>query len=70
MCIEYDGRQHIEPVNFGGCDDNTAVDAFNQTQKHDKIKTEYCKKNNIKLIRISYKDYNDIGKILKLTLKI
>lgn len=70
MCLEYDGRQHVEPVNFGGCSDDVALDAFNHTQKHDKIKDEYCKNNNIKLIRISYKDYNNIEKILKLTLKI
>jgi hypothetical protein len=26
-----------------------------------KEKTEYCKKNNIRLIRISYKDYDKIN---------
>ena len=70
ICLEYDGRQHIEPVNFGGCSDDVALHSFNHTQKHDKIKDEYCTKNNIQLIRISYKDYNDIEQILKLTLKI
>ena len=47
--IEYDGIQHFEPVKlFGGKDE------FKKTQIKDKIKTEYCIKNNIQLIRISY----------------
>jgi hypothetical protein len=51
MCIEYDGRQHFESVvGFGGDEE------FSKTQKHDKIKNEYCKENNIKLIRIKYNE--------------
>ncbi len=57
LCIEYDGIQHFEPVKiFGG------LEGFKQQQKRDKIKDVFCKSNNIKLIRISYKD--DIIKIL------
>lgn len=58
LCIEYDGIHHFE-INeyFGG------VDRLKYTKKHDKIKNIYCKLNNIKLIRISYKD--DIIKTLK-----
>jgi len=33
--------------------------------KDDEIKNKYCKNNNIKLIRISYKNFNKIDKILK-----
>jgi len=51
MCIEYDGRQHFEPVyDFGG------LDQFEKTKINDNIKNEYCKNNNIKLLRISYKE--------------
>ena len=51
MCIEYDGRQHFEPVyDFGG------LDQFEKTKRNDNIKNEYCKNNNIKLLRISYKE--------------
>ena len=50
-CIEYDGVQHFESVKYFGGDV-----AFKRTQERDKIKTEYCLKNNIKLIRISYND--------------
>ena len=55
ICIEYDGRQHYEPVEkFGG------IDGFNQLLKNDNIKTDYCNLNNIKLLRISYKEKNII----------
>lgn len=51
LCIEYDGIQHFKPIKiFGG------LKKLEYTQKSDKIKTEYCKLNNIPLIRISYKE--------------
>ena len=39
---------------------------FKITQKHDNIKNEYCKNNNIKLIRIKYND--NIKEKLKLSI--
>lgn len=50
--IEYDGEQHFYS-SFG-------LDAFKSTQKHDKIKNEYCKTHNIPLIRIPYTHYDKI----------
>ena len=50
-CIEMDGIQHDEIVEFFG-----GIDGYNYRKKNDKIKEEFCKKNNIKLIRIKYKD--------------
>lgn len=50
-CIEYDGKQHFQPIDlFGG------EQAFYKRKEHDQIKNDYCKKNNISLLRISYKD--------------
>lgn len=49
LCIEYDGLQHFEPVDFWG-----GVKNLEYVQKHDQIKTDFCKDNNIKLIRIKY----------------
>ena len=47
--IEYDGKQHFEPVSiFGG------EEQFQKQQKLDKIKNDYCRDNGIKLIRIPY----------------
>lgn len=49
ILIEYDGKQHFEPVSiFGG-----EVD-FKKRKKNDNIKNKYCKKNKIPLLRISY----------------
>lgn len=50
-CIEYDGQQHFYSVDYFG-----GEDAFIKRQRHDKIKNDYCKNNNISLLRISYKD--------------
>ena len=51
ICIEYDGIQHFEPrEKFGGKKE------FEKSINRDKIKNEYCLDNNIKIVRISYKD--------------
>ena len=47
--IEYDGIQHFKPT-FNKLDKN----AFLITQTHDNYKEQWCKDNNIPLIRISY----------------
>lgn len=54
ICIEYDGIQHYEPVDFAGKGKEWALNRFNTTQHHDRIKTEYCHNNNIPLLRIPY----------------
>ncbi len=55
--IEFDGIQHFEETDYFSY-------SFEKTHLHDEIKNEYCNKNNITLIRISYKDMNNIEKIL------
>ena len=47
--IEYDGKQHFEPIDFFG-----GQGAFEDTQKRDEIKNRYCQKNNIPLLRLPY----------------
>ena len=50
-CIEFDGRQHFEPINiFGG------EEEFIKLKINDKVKDKFCKDNNINLLRISYKE--------------
>lgn len=49
--IEYHGKQHFEPIEFFG-----GLEAFKKQQKRDKIKRDYCMKNNIKLYTFSYKE--------------
>ena len=46
--IEFDGKQHF---NIGGWNDNKTLE---KNFEHDKLKNEYCLKNNIPLIRIPY----------------
>jgi hypothetical protein len=47
--IEFDGEQHFKFT--GGWNTESH---FTKTKKNDKIKNEYCKKNNIPIIRIPY----------------
>ena len=70
ICIEYDGEQHFEPVDFGGKGKEYAEKRFKAQQKRDNIKTEYCKNNNIKLIRIPYWEFDNVENILKQELNI
>lgn len=60
ICIEYDGEQHFKIHElFGG------EEGFTTRIENDKIKTNFCKENNIKLIRIPYYNFKDIEIILK-----
>ncbi|MDQ0972421.1 putative nucleic-acid-binding Zn-ribbon protein [Neobacillus niacini] len=63
VLIEYDGEQHFK---------NTFGDekAFKETQFRDQIKNNYCKENNIQLIRIKYTQYEQIQQILEKELGI
>lgn len=64
LCIEFDGIQHYEPVDFSNKGEEHAFKEFKIRQINDKIKNEFCKKNKIKLIRIPYYDYDNISDIL------
>lgn len=49
IIIECDGRQHFEPIDiFRG------TQGFDTLVSHDNIKNQYCKKNNIHILRIPY----------------
>lgn len=64
-CIEYDGRQHFEPVTFGSCDEEQALKEYYATQSRDKVKDLYCKNNNMALLRIPYWEYNQIDDLIR-----
>mgnify|MGYP000904632811 CR=1 FL=1 len=57
VLIEYDGIQHFKKT-FPG-------ESFERTKKTDKIKTNYCKKNNIPLLRIPYTEFDNVEVILE-----
>ncbi|RBN42312.1 hypothetical protein DMN50_05650 [Priestia megaterium] len=57
--IEFDGRQHFEAIDYFG-----GEEYFKEIKRNDSIKNNYCKMNKIKLLRIPYKQQNEIEKIL------
>ena len=62
--IEADGQQHFEPVRFGGISQEKAEKNFIETQKRDKIKTDYCLTHKIPLLRIPYWEFDNIESII------
>lgn len=66
IIIEADGKQHSEITTgyFGG------LEGYLDRKKKDLIKNKFCRKNNIKLIRISYLEANKIKNIIKYGIKI
>lgn len=52
-CIEVDGIGHYRPVAFGGNKEKANV-WYQERVKNDKIKNDYCKKNNIPLLRLPF----------------
>ena len=64
ILIEYDGEQHFRPVDFANKGLEWATKIFEYNQIKDKIKNDYCKDNNIRLIRIPYWEFNNIETIL------
>lgn len=65
MLIEYDGKQHFEPVEFFG-----GVTSYEEQVRKDKIKTEYARRERIKLVRIPYTVTGDsIAEVLNRSIK-
>lgn len=56
LCIEFDGQGHFEP--------KWGEESFLRTILHDGMKNNYCRWNNIKLLRIPYWEGNNIEEIL------
>jgi hypothetical protein len=54
ICIEYDGEQHFKPTHFHNINNKRAVDGYQYMQNNDKIKNDYCLKNDLKLVRIAF----------------
>ena len=61
ICIEYDGKQHYFDIY-------NCPEEFKKTQLRDEIKNNFCKDNNIKLLRIKYNE--NVEKIIKRELSI
>lgn len=59
LLIEFDGKQHFEPVEFFG-----GTVGFLERKMRDNLKNKYAEDNNIKLLRIHYNEFININKIL------
>lgn len=59
MAIEYNGKQHYKPVDYFG-----GNKGFVSTVKHDEMKYQYCKENDIDILIIPYWEYDNIENIL------
>lgn len=64
LLIEFDGRQHFEIIDQWGGEEE-----FFRRRLNDRAKNEYCKKNNIPLLRIKYTEKDKIEEILSTFLK-
>jgi very-short-patch-repair endonuclease len=65
ILIEYDGEQHFQLSRFGNKTKEEAEENLKKYQYHDAIKTQWCKDNNKKLIRLNYKDFNTLEEKLR-----
>lgn len=61
LIIEFDGQHHFYEIGRGN---------YETTKKHDEIKNQYCKDNNINLLRIPYWEGNNIEKIISKQLNL
>lgn len=69
ICIEYDGVGHFRPKVYSSkSTEEEAIIELIETQKRDKIKTDYCINSGILLLRIHYLDLNNINNILNNTI--
>ena len=60
ILIEADGEGHYKPIPRGSMAIEEAEEQLKIVQAHDEIKTQYCNKNNIPLIRIPYWERNNL----------
>lgn len=63
-CIEYDGEGHYNPFRYSRNKDKMR-NKLKETRHNDSTKDEYCKDNNIQLLRIPYWEFDNIKQILE-----
>lgn len=60
LFIEFDGKQHSEPVKFFGGDKS-----FIDTQRRDTIKNQFILDNNLNMLRIDHLQFNNVDVLLE-----
>jgi hypothetical protein len=65
--IEIDGIGHRKPIKFNGMSKQDSTEKYELIKHHDFLKDEYCKNNNISLLRIPYdgRHFKEIKLILE-----
>lgn len=58
--IEFDGKQHFEPVEHWGGQETLA-----NIQRRDAFKNAYCATNNIRLLRIKYTEFERVQELIE-----
>ena len=66
LLIEYQGEQHEQYISGF----HASINIFKKQQEHDRRKKEYAENNNIQLLEIWYRDFDNIEKILDKELKV
>lgn len=66
LFIEYDGSQHFSPRFYIGMykSEEIGMEKFKSSKQRDIEKNEYCKRNNINLLRIPYWKSNNVEAII------
>jgi len=66
LLIEFDGRQHYNPVKWQNNDSDEKVQQiYEMTRCHDKRKNKYAKKHEYPLLRIKYSDVNKSKELIE-----
>lgn len=65
ILIEYDGEHHFKPMFYRYPTKQEAINQFEAVKMNDERKSEFAKKNNIPLIRLSSKQYEKLDILLK-----
>lgn len=65
VLCEFQGEYHYFPVDFTGHGKQWAYKKFKYTQRHDKIKKDFCINNNIFLLEIPYWERDNVEEILQ-----
>ena len=64
LLVEFQGKQHYEPVDFNNEGMEQAEKKFEKQQENDRRKRNYAQQNNIDLLEITYLEEDKIEEIL------
>jgi very-short-patch-repair endonuclease len=67
ILVEYDGLQHFKSGCFVNRQHTTTTADLRGIRERDRIKTDYAKRRDIRLLRIAYTEFSRIDEILMTT---